>query len=78
MDHVLNTFDLGTSSSRSDDVEWFTWIFEIVKNTFKNSSRTHDVHGKSEIIKNTFKNSSRTPESTNNSRKVIKIFKKSL
>ena len=23
-DHVLNTFYLGTSSSRSDDVEWFT------------------------------------------------------
>ena len=23
-DHDLNTFYLGTSSSRSDDVEWFT------------------------------------------------------
>ena len=23
-DHILNTFYLGTSSSRSDDVEWFT------------------------------------------------------
>ena len=23
-DHVLNVFYLGTSSSRSDDVEWFT------------------------------------------------------
>ena len=26
-DHVLNTFYLGTSSSRSDDVEWFTGRF---------------------------------------------------
>ena len=25
-DHVLNTFYLGTSSSRSDDVEWFTGL----------------------------------------------------
>ena len=28
-DHVLNTFYLGTSSSRSDDVEWFTGLYSV-------------------------------------------------
>ena len=28
-DHILNTFYLGTSSSRSDDVEWFTEIHRL-------------------------------------------------
>ena len=38
-DHVLNTFYLGTASSRSDDVEWFTGVsFEDVLNHVKNIS----------------------------------------
>ena len=38
-DHVLNTFYLGTSSSRSDDVEWFTGSVHSLlpkDNLFKN------------------------------------------
>ena len=55
-------------------------VFEIIKNKFKNSSRTYLWCSWKviEITKNTFKNSSRTPESTQHSRKVIKVSKNSL